>query len=493
MEQIPLSAHSAATTCRNEDPIVMEQTQISVETLDFWTAEDTARALRDVPYDCYLGIKFYHKDPLPFLLDDAKTNGQRALFLDHEFPVHSQVLVNTTPTSQFALQPGIITSSNCRDLASGGDKRSQRVVHFCRLAASHRWKRKSHLYPLFSTISADNTLQGRIGNCGFCSGFASLASQWPQFIRDAFGQCSEKALAQCGAFSVRLYPQGKERYLLLDDYLLCNCNREEPPSLHSQLGDTWPEYLEKVIVKVQGSYASLDGHYKYNSLYRHPARALQLLTGAPLAMEVRYERTQLNEIYAVLEASQGVCARVAHCRKRVEGLCANHGYSILWVGVVANTRLVCLRNPHGKSSYTGKFGYGWKGWHSSAGALLATELVKLGCFRKCPNSGRPLWCDEVSPRSSATSGHHNLQCGKELIEEDNGIFLMGISSFTDCFPVSTFVGPIGDHSSSRGQETTMHLKAECAQPDCVPLIRPENLRCVLPLLRKALKNPVKSI
>jgi Calpain family cysteine protease len=123
-----------------------------------------------------------------------------------------------------------------------------------------------------------------------------------------------------------------------------------PPFIRSRGGDIWPEYLEKVMVKVQGSYASLDGLYKFNSLYRHPARALSLLTGASLAMEVHYERHQKNAIYEAIVTSQGACARIVHCRQWLHGLHANHGYSLLWVGSVGQHRLVCLRNPHGRGS-----------------------------------------------------------------------------------------------------------------------------------------------
>jgi Calpain family cysteine protease len=151
-----------------------------------------------------------------------------------------------------------------------------------------------------------------------------------------------------------------------------------------------------VFVKLQGSYAPLDGHYKYSSLYRHLGRALQLLTGAPLAAELNYSKDSIDMVYDVLVQSQELCyARIAHCRQRLHGLHSNHGYSLLWVGQVtttttttaastSGTRLVSLRNPHGRGSYTGNYGLGSSVWDSQEGKRVATQLLLLHCFERCP-------------------------------------------------------------------------------------------------------------
>lgn len=460
IQAIPLTPHAAASTDRNADPFVESKERGGRS----WTA-----FLKEVPHDNYLGLRFYHQDPLPFLLD--ATSADRALFDDDEFPVHSKVLVSTTPNKQVAMQPGLITSSNCRDLARG--ERRQRIGQFCRLATHYCWKRKGSSYPLFLEINANNVVQGAIGNCGFCSGFASLADLSPSFIREAFGRYSQEALVRCGAYSVRLYPQGKERYLLLDDYLLCDDEKDKPPSIRSRRGDVWAEYLEKVIVKIQGSYASLDGHYKFNSLYRHPVRALQLLTGAPIALEVHYDKThQVDEIYDTLMASQGgAYARVVHCRQKLLGLRSNHGYSLLYVGSVKGQRFVCLRNPHGRASYTGKFGCGWPGWGTEAGSAISKELIRLGCFERCSHTGQPLWCGREEKRSSGSlRGRPN----------DSGIFLMEFSVFVECFPITSLVGPIVGKSSNSGTGIATN---ESTAPDCVYRSQPGQLSSIKFLLK----------
>ena len=224
------------------------------------------------------------------------------------------------------------------------------------------------------SVCPQNVIQGKVGNCGFCSGFASLAAQFPHVATHAFGTSAITGaqLVRSGAFSICLYPAGKKRFILLDDYVLCIVGTAASPSLHSlNENDLWIRLFEKIFVKLQSSYASLDGFYKWNSLFRHPARALQLITGAPIALELHYKKQQVDEAYQTLLATEGTCIRVAHGRKAVDGLYTGHGYSLLWVGTIAGVPLACVRNPHGKRSYTGEFGRGGSSW--STGPAVAVE------------------------------------------------------------------------------------------------------------------------
>lgn len=457
----PFRPHKAATSHRYEGIQDMEDTTI-------WQKCMTTKALADIPFDEYLGLKFYHVDPLPVLLqymrelpNQSKTN-QR--FVDHEFPTQPSVSVTVDTCTHRGgtirnMLPGVITSSNCRDFAGAEAKRSKRIHRFCELASTCSWKRMGSATSLFMASEADSITQGSIGNCGFCSAFSSLVQGWPNLIHEAFGRYSREALFTCGAYSLQLFPQGKQRYILLDEYLLRKKASNNAPSIHSEYGDTWVEYLEKAIVKIQGTYASLDGHYKHNSLYRHPARALQLLTGAAIALEVNYnvvsQANSLEEVYEMLMASEGRYARVAHCRAAHKGLFSNHGYSLLWIGTTStNQQLVCLRNPHGARSYKGKYGYDWD-WKGRDG-FVKEELMNLDVFGRltlgCPGKGG-----------------------------DNGIFLMEFSVFARCFPIVTIVGPI----DSLGSSHKVHSAHGTAWSECMHKSKPESLCLVRRLLETA--------
>ena len=93
-------------------------------------------------------------------------------------------------------------------------------------------------------------------------------------------------------------------------------------------------------------------------MYRHPARALQLISNAPIALELHYTVQQVDEVYKTLLSTENKYVRVVHGRKVLEGLFRGHGYSLLWMGEIAGIRLVLLRNPHGNKSFTGEFGRG---------------------------------------------------------------------------------------------------------------------------------------
>lgn len=421
--------------------------------IPIWTQSDTDSCLSDVPFDTYLGVKLYHTNPIDRINTACRIFGMR--FVDYEFLVHgtAEAMVKGE-----RLTPGIITQLNADDLLrSKQRKRIPRIFHFTEMARRRRdgssewtWIRGSDMpgRTLFASDSASivsqNVIQGRIGNCGFCSAFASLAAQFPDILKNSFGKFDSTT----GAFSVLLYPEGKARYLLLDDYVLCSRGTYASPALSSlNENDLWIRFLEKTFVKLQSSYASLDGYYKFNSLYRHPARALQLLTGSPIALELRFgkhaanlssflatggypqiapETVATDDIYATLLATKGKCCRIAHCRKAVHGLFKSHGYSLLWVGAIGGIQLACVRNPHGSWSYTGEFGRGSYSWATEDATTVRSILSQE--------------YDENNP----------LAYLKSLLSEtqDDGIFLMRFSAFTECFPILSIVGPISDKGNT---------------------------------------------
>ena len=419
-----------------------------------WTPDNTAAALKGCAFDQHLGLKLYHEDPLPLIESACALAGCQ--FLDHEFLVHPSATVSIA--GSLGLAPGIITNSNAEDLGGSGDsKRMARVEEFVDRAAKRwRWVRGhslGHYYSLFSSpksIDARNVIQGQVGNCGFCSGFSSLAL-FPDLIATAL-----KANKTCGAVSVRLFPKGGgvgwERWLLMDDFVIVNKFGKESPSLHSLVdGDLWIRFLEKVFVKIQSSYASLDGFYKYNSLYRHPGRALGLLTGG-FAFEMNHEGGR--ECFAALVATQAFCcARVAHCREASSGLYSNHGYSLLWIGEVCDgLRLCCLRNPHGRRSFTGRFGWGVDSWNGVDDEVIEA-LLEVGCFfEEVDGAAAPVEGGCLGGKVKSTSGNRRVvwQGGRAGASVDDGVFLIEFDVFARCFPILTIVnifdgGPVLDN------------------------------------------------
>jgi Calpain family cysteine protease len=583
---VPLTAHGAATAHRYEDyryprnydsdPIKdstdicdssheasERQRETTANTATppglIWTALDTEVALHDLARDTYLGLSWYHSDPLPHIERVCQAKG--ILFLDYEFPMQARVDVTVAPGQPpKPIAPGIITSSNVRDLLQSGEpKRLRRIQHFVQHATDKwYWKRvstmnnpkSSKLRALFvngSSIQAQTVVQGKVGNCGFCSGLASVAASFPHVIRQAFGEHSERCLASCGAISVQLYLPGRvePRYLLLDDFVLCinSFNLYTSPSIHSapsfqNCEDLWPRLLEKAFVKVQGSYASLDGYYKYQSLYRHPGRAAQLLTGSPLAVELHWKqpddspsperrRGHFDLIYATLAATQGRYARIAHCRSNRHGLFSNHGYSLLWISqcsvegdsssadldgrsngfpaVLASSdddghhhmvRLVCLRNPHGRGSYTGPaYGAQSRVWHTRQGQQVIAQLLRLDDFEITVDSvsvPNVTWRTREKLSIPVCNGI-SVATSSQRTSIDNGIFFMEFATFVECFPIVTMVGPIPTKASSKDGAPDTHVPTASTtgltvapQPsDCIYQIHRSNLGHALEIMATA--------
>ena len=171
-----------------------------------WTPTDTSDTLAGLEYDVQLGLRLYHASPLG-LINEACGPGGRT-FVDHEFCVRegTHLLVDGRKYA-----PGIISLQNIADFATSGvPKRVARIKHFLDRARidggcgsvdedvpvkedSPRWtwKRASSMpgHQLFASdrsIDCRNVIQGRVGNCGFCAGFASLAAQFPESIRRVF-------------------------------------------------------------------------------------------------------------------------------------------------------------------------------------------------------------------------------------------------------------------------------------------------------------------
>ena len=525
IESIPLLPHRcAATMDGRREGLVCECDDDEEEEGDddgggSWTERDMSNALGGeggggqecgaAKYEEYMGLKFYDDDPLPRVIRYCAISGRK--FVDREFPVHPGTSVSLPfgggeggGEEHTPIRPGILTPSNCDDFASCGGKRAGRISHFASKGTEWSWKRASTMtddvgkrYEIFSSthsIESRNVLQGKVGNCGFCSIFASFAARWPEDIRDAFGRHSARSMRSCGAYSVRVYPRGGRcRYLLLDDYLLCaNDESYDSPSLHSSImRDLWIRMLEKAYVKLQGSYASLDGYYKLNSLYRHPARALQLLTGAIVALEVHYGGGGCDEhdddravaialdeedrAYTTLLKTQDSYALVAHCRRTIDGLHSNHGYSLLWIGEAMSSRLVCLRNPHGRGPYTGHdFGVGSSLWHEDESDVLRM-LEGNDCFVRCDSTGRVTWRGGGGDSNDTT-----------IASCEDGIFFMGFGTFHRYFPIVTLVGPLTPYRDDRTHCANGTSASEDV-PDCVYSVNLSCLNEILAVCRHGLK------
>ncbi|EJK69468.1 hypothetical protein THAOC_09274 [Thalassiosira oceanica] len=413
VEKIELRAHPPS----REPPLPPDDTPAVAAADGDWTPRDTSDSLAGLEYEVHLGLRLYKKKP--------------------------------ARADQRGVQPGGQGVRRPRVLRPGGfapPRRREEVRARDHIAAEHRRLRHVGRAQAGREDKAfhgqsEGPRRGRPRGGGLSpmdleAGFvdarppALRVGPFPGSIRRAFdledddGQTTaESGQGRYGAYVIRIYPEGQRRYLLMDDYLLCLAGGCDSPSLHSlDEKDLWIRILEKAFVKLQSSYASLDGYYKFNSLWRHPARAMQLVTGVALAMEVHLPDDEgVDGVYAALAKTEGRFARVAHGRKRINGLYSGHGYSLLWVGEISGVKLACLRNPHGTRSYVGKYGRGERSFDSDCARKVRDELL-VGT-----GGGKGYISDLLSLNESG----------------DNGAFLIEFEVFMECFPIVTLIGPVG--------------------------------------------------
>ena len=191
-----------------------------------------------------------------------------------------------------------------------------------------------------------------------------------------------------------------------------------------------------------------------------------------MALEVHYSTIDTELMYDILQRTQGMYARVVHCRKRVDGLIPNHGYSLLWIGEGdGRDRWVCLRNPHGQGSYKGR---GFDGCLICKRREQPDAKSLPNCLTVCNITGRIVWKQQEGVDC------HPVFCLSDK-SDDNGIFFMEFDKFVECFPITTLVGPIEPKKKASRSGTA----ASNHGTDCVHILHRENIQHIHKILEAA--------
>ncbi len=198
-------------------------------------------------------------------------------------------------------------------------------------------------------VSADDALQGALGNCYLVSGLASLANVRPEVIRDAIRANPD------GTYTVTfhkdsflgLFSRGKTPVEVTVDADMPTTDGKTPLYAHGRdAQELWPMLIEK-------AYAQLDGGYQHVGVGGSPVTIWQALTGKAGAMTanaVESDGSVFRKLQNALAEKRPVAASTAPALKNYEGtgLAKGHVYAILSVGEKDGQRFVQLRNPWGK-------------------------------------------------------------------------------------------------------------------------------------------------
>jgi len=206
-----------------------------------------------------------------------------------------------------------------------------------------------------------------MGDCYFLSAIAVLGSAQ---TRDKFVLLNtDDEFAQCGAFCVRFYADGKEDIVIVDDMI---------PMLGGDFfgvstptgKELWPLILEKAYAKKYGSFSAIEGGLVHIALG-------ELTNGIPELMN-RDENQNLKKWWdQLLSFYKSGFKLGAGSPSHPDGDSAisdtgvtqGHAYSVLKLIEIDKLQLICLRNPWGQGE--------WKGDWSDDSELWTTRMKNL--------------------------------------------------------------------------------------------------------------------
>ena len=226
--------------------------------------------------------------------------------------------------------------------------------------ANLEWMKLSNLSTNFKLVEdnvySEDCIQGSIGNCYLISACSKLA-EFPSRLRKIF---VNNKINRAGIYSVRLFVDGFEIKITIDDYIPVLPNSKTPVFAKIPLSNNiWPLIIEKSWAKYMKNYQ--------NTISGRPDEVFAVLTGAPCSLlHMCNFKTNIekNSLFKKLQNyslnSFLICAATSaqNENNNILGLNSQHAYSITFAFSFESSgkelKLIKLRNPWGKLN-TSKF------------------------------------------------------------------------------------------------------------------------------------------
>ncbi|KAJ7589146.1 hypothetical protein C8J56DRAFT_937820 [Mycena floridula] len=230
--------------------------------------------------------------------------------------------------------------------------------------------------------SSNDLVQGGIGDCWFISALAVVST-----ADGLVDKCCVARDEQVGIYGFIFFRDGKWVNVIIDDLLYTQVPKWDELGGTEQLmyqndkakyeasarkgtqsllfarsgteGETWVPLIEKAFAKLHGSYAALEGG--------ETGEGIEDLTGGvttfiPSKDILDIEKFWTDELLKANKDRLFACAYMSGSVFSASGLIANHAYAVLRAVEVNGKQFVIVRNPWGKSEWTGPWSDGSKEW-----------------------------------------------------------------------------------------------------------------------------------
>ena len=219
--------------------------------------------------------------------------------------------------------------------------------------------------------SADDIIQGSIGDCYFLSAIGSLC-KFPKLINRLF-YTKEKTKEH--EYGIYIFINGLWELVLVDDYFPYAGSHFKQFAFGSSRGnELWLSLLEKAWAKINGCYAKIGCGGTPNEVF-------DVLTEAYSEYYVVSANDKDNLWKKMLESktkgyvmTAGTSADVYNLPIEEKGLAPGHAYTVIDLLEINGEKVLRLRNPWGNGEYTGDWSDSSKKW--------TTELKKKYNFVK---------------------------------------------------------------------------------------------------------------
>ncbi|CAG8549219.1 2641_t:CDS:2 [Acaulospora morrowiae] len=227
-------------------------------------------------------------------------------------------------------------------------------------------------------VEPNDIKQGSIGDCWFVASLAVITNI-PKLIETICVARDE----DIGVYGFIFFKDGDWVSTVIDDQLFVNGKDSKDCwkltfAECSNENETWLPLIEKAYAKIHGDYESISGGYIGQGIEDLTGGVYTAIFISDILDKDRFWNEELKKVNVdVLFA----CHRYTDNNIDSKGIMSNHSYSILRVAEIENgIKLILIRNPWGKSEWTGAWSDGSKEWTSERMKLLNHRFGDDGAF-----------------------------------------------------------------------------------------------------------------